>query len=125
MRQFTLLLCLMMVAALRWIIGSVGAPTTTEQKATVFSETHVGMEAVNTGFKVTAVGARVGTGDAAWITDELLSAAMAARPHCTTTNLSRGNRQVEFEFIEIGADWKIKDLPSTSDRARSALMTCL
>ena len=51
MRRFSLLLCLLVVAALGWIIGSAEAPTATEQTEAVLPETRLFLEAVNTGFK--------------------------------------------------------------------------
>jgi hypothetical protein len=49
--ELALLLCLLLVAVLRWIIGSAGPLTTTEQNDAVISKVHVTLEAVKTGFK--------------------------------------------------------------------------
>ena len=125
MGRLTLLLCLLLVAALRWIIGSTEALTTTEQKEAVLPKTHVTLEAVNTGFKASLVAASIRAEDAVWITHELLSAAIDARVHSTSAILSRSNRRVEFEFIEIAAGRMIENLPPTRigpDRPRQTYL---
>ena len=78
MRRLTLLLCWLIVAAFRWIIGSTEALTTTEQKEAALPKTHVTLEAVNTGFKASLVAASIRTQDGILITHELLSAAIDA-----------------------------------------------
>ena len=83
MRRLTLLLCLLMVAALRWIIGSAEALTTTEQSEAVLPRPDVTLEAVNTGFKASLVAASICAEDAAWIIHELLWAAIDAGAHST------------------------------------------
>src|SRR5450432_1126285 len=99
MRRLTLLLCLLMVAALQWIIGSAEVTAPLEPREVVLPKTHITLKAVNTGFKATPVVAGVAHQDAAWIANELPSAAIDARPPSTTSILSRSNRRVEFEFI--------------------------
>ena len=78
MHRLTLLLCLLMVAAFRWIIGFTEALTTTEQKEAALPKTHVTLEAVNTGFKASLVAASIRMEDGLLITHELLSAAIDA-----------------------------------------------
>jgi len=102
MLRLTLLLCLLMVAALRWIVVSAEALTTAEQSGAGFPKKHVTLEAVNTGFKASPVAASIRAEDTAWIIHEVPSAAIDAGGYSTTTILSRSNRCVEFEFIEIG-----------------------
>jgi hypothetical protein len=74
MRPIIFLLCLLLVAALRGVIGSDDAPTTTEQNDAILSKTHVTLEAVNTGCNATPDGASIRTEDTAWITHELVRA---------------------------------------------------
>jgi hypothetical protein len=76
MRRLTLLLCLLMVAALRWIIGSAEALTITEQNEAVLPRPDVTLEAVDTGFKASLVAASIHAEVAAWIIHELLWAAI-------------------------------------------------
>jgi hypothetical protein len=83
MRRLTLLLCLLMVAGLRWIIGSAEAVTTTEQKEAVLPRIHVTLEAGNAGVKANLVAASIRAEDAAWITNALLSAAIDAGERST------------------------------------------
>jgi hypothetical protein len=116
MRRLTLLLCLLMIAVLRWIIGFTEAPISTEQKDVVLFQRHVTLGAVNTGSQATPAAASTHTEDAAWITHKLLSAVIDARSHSTITILSRSTRRVEFQFTEIGAG-TIEGLPPASDLA--------
>ena len=106
-----------MIASLRWIIGSAAALTTTEQNEAVLPKADVTLEAVNTGFKTTLVAASTCAEDKAWITEELLYAAIDAGAHSTTANLLRSNRRVELGFLEIAAGRVIESLLQTSDRA--------
>ena len=76
MRRLTLLLGLLMVAWLRWVIGSAEALTTTEQKEAVLPRIHLTLKAVNT----SVIAASIRAEDAARIT-ALLSAAIDARAH--------------------------------------------
>jgi hypothetical protein len=78
MRRLTLLLCLLMVAAFRWIIGTTEALTNTEQKEAVLPKTHVTLEAVNTGFKASLVAASIRAENGVLITHALLPAAIDA-----------------------------------------------
>ena len=78
MRRLTLLLCLLMVAAFRWIIGSTEALTTAEQKEAALPKTHVTLEAVNTRFKASLVAACIRAEDGVLFTHELPSAAIDA-----------------------------------------------
>jgi len=107
----------MMVAVLRWIIGSAEAATTTEQNDPVFQDArHFG----GCQYRLRThcpVAASIRSVDAAWIIQEQLSAAMDARPHSINTIPSRSNRRVEFEFIDIAEGMVIENLPPTSDRA--------
>lgn len=66
MRRLTLLLCLLMIATLRWIIGSAEALATTEQDEALLRTPDLTVEAVNTGFKVGLVAASIRAEDAAW-----------------------------------------------------------
>lgn len=103
MRRLTLLLCLLMVAALRWIIGSPEVLTITEQNKVVLPKPEVTLKAVNTGLRAT------------WLRPALarkmllrLSTSCCGQRLmlvCTQPSaiLSRSNRRVEFEFIEIAA----------------------
>src|ERR1019366_6008937 len=103
MRRFSLLLCLLVVAALSWIIGSAEAPTTTQQRDAVLPNTHLTLEAVNTGFKDTSMATGIRTADAAWITYELLSVAIAARPYSTNTVLPiKSTRAVQTQRNRCG-----------------------
>jgi hypothetical protein len=113
MRRLTFLLCLLMVVALRWIIGSATALTTMEQNEALLRKTDLNLEAVNTGFKAGLVAVSIRE-DTAWIADELPSAVVDAGAHSTTANLSRPNRRVELEFIENAAGRLIENLPQTS-----------
>ena len=117
MRRLTLLLCLLMVVVLRWIIVSAEALTTTERNEAVLPKADITPEAVNTGFKVSLVAAGICGEDTVWISHEPLSVGIDARAHSTTAILSRSNRRVEFEFIEIAAGMVIENLPPTSDQA--------
>ena len=81
MRRLTLLLGLLMVAWLRWVIGSAEALTTTEQKEAVLPRIHLTLKAVNTSVKASLVAASIRAEDAARITHALLSAAIDARAH--------------------------------------------
>jgi hypothetical protein len=83
MRPLTLLQCLLMVATLRWIIGSTEALTPTEQKEAALLKTHVTLEAVNTGFKASLVAASIRTEDCVLIAHELLSGAIDAGARST------------------------------------------
>ena len=83
MRRLTLLLCLLMVAALHWIIGSAEALATTEQNEAVLSTPDLTREAVNTGFKASLVAAGIRAEDAARIIQEPLWAAIDAGAHST------------------------------------------
>src|SRR5437667_6213927 len=83
MRRLTLLLFLLMVAALHWIIGSAEALATTEQNEEVLSTPDLTREAVNTGFKASLVAACIRAEDAAWIMQEPLWAAVDAGAHST------------------------------------------
>jgi len=83
MRWLTLLLWLLMVAGLRWVIGSAEALTTTDQKEAVLPRIHLTLKAVNTGVKASLVAACMLAEDAAWITHALLSAAIDAGAHST------------------------------------------
>jgi hypothetical protein len=78
MHRLTLLLCLLMVAAFRWIIGFTEALTTTEENEAVLPKAHVTLEAVNSGFKASLVAASIRMEDGLLITHELLSAAIDA-----------------------------------------------
>ena len=115
MRQLTLLLFLMMVAAFRWRIGS--AEASTKQNDAVFPTTHITLEAVNTGFEDTAVAASIHATDTVWIMQELLSAAIGVGPHSINTIHSRSNLRVVFELVEIVAGRMIENLSPVSDRA--------
>ena len=115
MRRLTLLLCLLMVSALRWIIGSPEALTTMEQNEAGLPNPHLTLEAVNTGFKASLV-ASIRMGDTAWFAHERLSAAIVSGAHSTNVILSRSSRRVEFEFIDIAAGRVVENLPPTSDR---------
>ena len=117
MRRLTFLLCLLMLAVLRWIIGSATALTTMEQKEAGLRKTDLTLEAVNTGLKASLVAASICAEGPAWIADELLSAVVDAGAHSTTANLSRSNRRVESEFIENAAAGVIESLPQASDCA--------
>ena len=117
MRRLTLLLSLLMIAALRWIIGSAEAPIATEQRDAVL-KTHVTVEAVNTDFKATPVTAS---------TDE--ESGLGLPTSCFRQRLMQVHTQLtrplpidstrEFEFTEIGAG-TVENLPPASDRASSA-----
>ncbi len=89
MRRLTLLLCLLLVAALRWIIRSAEAPTTTEQNVAVLSKTYVIPEAENMGFEATSVAASIRAEDAAWMTHKLVRPAIEVRPRSASMILSR------------------------------------
>jgi hypothetical protein len=89
MRRFSLLLCLLVVAALGWIIGSAEAPTTTQQRDAVLPKMHFTLEAVNTGFKDTSVATGIRSSDADWISYELLPTVIEAYPRSTNAILSR------------------------------------
>ena len=115
MRRLTFLLCLLVVAALRWIIGSATVPTTVEQNEAMLPKSDVTLEAVNTGFRPSLVAASICAQDTVWIADELPSTAMDLRAHSTTTNLSRSNRRMELEFIENVAGRVDRKSPQTSD----------
>src|SRR5437763_12628588 len=117
MPLLTLLLCLLMVASLRWIIGFAKAPTVIEQHDALVSMTYLSLEAVNTGFRSTPLGTSIRAEDAACIVRELLSAASDTRPQSTETILYRSDRPLEFEFIRIAADRVIENLLPASDRA--------
>ena len=117
MRRLFFVLCLLMIASLRWIIGSAAALTATEQNEAVLPKADVTLEAVNTGFKTSLVAASTCAEDKAWITEELLYAAIDAGAHSTTANLLRSNRRVELGFLEIAAGRVIDSLLQTSDRA--------
>ena len=83
MRRFSLLLCLLVAAALGWIIGSAEAPTATEQTEAVLPEMHLALEAVNTGFKDISVATGIRSSDAACVTYELLPVVIEAHPRST------------------------------------------
>ena len=117
MRWLTLLLCLLIVSALRWLVGSAEPPATTAQDHVVLPKTQSSLEAVNTGSNATPTPASMGTQHAAWINCEPRSAAIDGRPQLANTILSRTNRLMEFEFIEMDAGRMIENPLSTSDRA--------
>jgi hypothetical protein len=117
MSRLTFLLCLLMVAALRWIIGSAEALIITEQHEAVLPTPDLTLEAVNIGFKASLVAASIRAEDAAWVIHEPLWVAIDAGAHSTNAILSRSSRRVEFELIEIAAGKMIENLPPTSDRA--------
>lgn len=121
MRRFSLLLCLLVVAALGWIIGSAEALTTTQQRDAVLPKTHLTLEAVNTGFKDSSVATGIRTADAAGISYELLSVAIEARPHSTNTILPiKSTRGVQTHRNRSGqGDSKMSLLPQIGrDRPR-------
>jgi hypothetical protein len=100
MRRFSLLLCLLLAVVLGWIIGSVAAPTTiTEQKDAGVSQTHLALDAANTGRRDISVASGTRTGGEASITCELPSAAIEARPHSTATIRYQPNQRVRFQLI--------------------------
>ena len=117
MGRLTLLLCLLLVAALRWIIGSTEALTTTEQKEAVLPKTHVTLEAVNTGFKASLVAASIRAEDAVWITHELLSAAIDARVHSTKCDPLPIESTSGVRIHRDRGRQDDRESPSNSDRA--------
>ena len=117
MRQFTLLLCLLVVAALRSLIGFDEAPATAERNDAVLPKRHIAQEAVNKGCEPHRLRPGLRSADMAWGAHELLLAAIGAGPHSTNTILSRSNQPVRFEFIVIGAAKATGNLPPVPDRA--------
>jgi hypothetical protein len=99
MRRFSLLLCLLVAAALGWIIGSAEAPTATEQTEAVLPEMHLALEAVNTGFKDISVATGIRSSDAACVTYELLPVVIEAHPRSTNAILSRSESTRRFDLI--------------------------
>ena len=116
MRWLTLLLCLLIVSALRWLVESAKPTATAAQDDVdvVLPKTQSTLEAVNTGSNTTPTSS-MGTQDAAWIPCEPPSAAADSRPQLTNTMLSRTNRLMEF--IEMGAGRMIENPLTNSDRA--------
>ena len=102
MHRFSLLLCLLVAVVLGWMIGSVEAPTITEQKDAGVSKAHLALDAANTGRRAISVdGTR--TGDEASSTCELHSAAIEARSHSTATIRYQPNQRARFQLILIRA----------------------
>ena len=112
MRRFSLLLCLLVAVVLGWIIGSVEAPTITEQKDAGVSKTHLALDAANTGRRDISVASGTRTGDEASITCELHSAAIEARPHSTATIRYQPNQRARFQLILIHAGQVTENLPN-------------
>jgi hypothetical protein len=83
---FSLLLCLLSVAALGWIWIRRGT-TKAEQKDAGVSKTHLALDATNTRFKDTSVASGTRTADEASITYDLPSAAIEAHPQLTATSI--------------------------------------
>lgn len=111
MRQFSLLLCLLAVAALGWIVGSTERLPSLEQRDAVALKEHLALKAVNKDLKDTSVTTGIRTADAARITCERLSPAIEARPHSTATIASRPNRRVRFELVVIDTGRVVGNLP--------------
>ena len=101
MRLFSLLLCLLAVAALGWIIGSVGAPTATERRDAGIPKTQTAWEALSTGFSAIPVAIGTSTAYETPVAYQLLSAANEVRPHSTATIRYRPNQPARLEFIVI------------------------
>ena len=102
MRQLTLLLCLLVVAALCWIVRSDKAPGTTAQDDMVLSKTEIIAKAVNRGFKAGPIDAtRTYAQDASRTLHRQQGTVIAAIPPSTGTIFSRSNRPVKFEFTEL------------------------
>jgi hypothetical protein len=102
MRQITLLLCLLVFAALCRIVKSDKAPGTTAQDEMVLSKTEIIAKAVNTGSKAGTIDAtRTYAQDASRTFHRQQGTVIAANPHSTGTIFSRSNRLVKFEFTEL------------------------
>jgi len=111
MSRFSLLLCLLAVAALGWIVGSTGSLPRLEQRDAVAPKEHLALKAANKGLKDTLVTTGIRTPDAIRITYEQLSEA-TARPDSTATITSRPNLSVRFEPIVIDAGRLVENPPS-------------
>jgi hypothetical protein len=115
--RFSLLLCLLVAVALGWIIGSVEAPTITEQKNAGVSKMHLALDAANTGRRDMLVASGTRTGDEAWITCELHSAAIEAHPHSTATIRNLPSQRARLQLILIHSGQVTENLPTAVERA--------
>ena len=106
MRRLTLLLCLLMVAALHWIIGPDEALTDTGQNEAVVPTPDLTLEAVNTGFKGSLVEVGIVAEDAVWTIQESLWATIDAGAHST----KRDPRPIESaRGVQIHRDRRRQD----------------
>lgn len=111
MRRFSLLLCLLAVAALRWIIGYTDASTATERRDAGIPKTHTAWEALNTGFNAKPVATGTRTADETSVTFELPQAANESCPHSTATISYRPNQRTRFELIPIDTGRVVENPP--------------
>ena len=118
MRLFSLLLCLQAVAALGWIIGSVDAPTATEQRDAGIPKTHTVSAALSMGCRAIPVAIGTSNADKTAVAYELPSAANKVRSHSTATIRYRPNQPARLELIVIdtGPEWS--KAPFAADRVR-------
>jgi hypothetical protein len=116
MRQFLLLLCLLVVAALGWIVRSAELPTTAQHSEAVVPKANLASRCLNTGFKDVSTTV-IRTRGAARIVGGRFSAEMEAHPHSMATLPSGPNQSARFEFIAIDAGWLSETLPATTDWA--------
>ena len=116
MRRLTLILCLLVMAAVHRITRTTEAPATTQQKDVVLSPAQVALRAVNTGLQATSLVASIGIPGRAWITRRQPSAAIHAGAHSTTVIFSRSNRRGKLEFTAIGIDRTVENLTPALNR---------
>ena len=124
MRRLTLLLCLLVVAALGWIIRSGEACTAREHVDAVSPKDaprSEGCKYVFSGY----LGGWHNMRGSDLITYQQLSPAIEPRPQSSSSILSRLNQRVRFELTAIAEGRAIKNLPPIADRALSARRTYL
>ena len=124
MRRFTLLLCLLVVAALGWIIRSGEACTAREHVDAVSPKDAPRSEGCKYVFSGYLGGWHKVRGSGL-ITYQQLSPAIESRPQSGSSVLSPLNQRVRFELTAIAAGQAIKNLPPIAERALSARRTYL
>ena len=103
MRRLTLLLGLLMTAALSWLAGSADAPAIPQENQAVLRATPLNAEAVNSGFHAPWDAVGIAAADAAWITPEMSLKAIHACPYSGDVILLEWNQRRESGFIAIKA----------------------
>ena len=119
MRRLILLLCLLVVAALLQLFGSVGMRTIMQDNDAVLPWMQVGVEAVNTGFQAPLLAPDVcaaNVANTAFIARDLSSQTIGAGLFGRDAFPSGSNLEVELGCIPIGTGRTIEGLPPAGDR---------